>query len=161
MRRGFFGLLVALGAARPAVGQARAPRFQDYPVQEPAYRGPHAAPRIQRASPAWAYRTRIREAAQQPPNFAGHYVLAAWGCGAECLSYALIDVKTGAVSLGEATVCCWFAGEATCCGVTGEVEPVDFRLSSRLVVLTGQLNEAGPKARHYFQLTRGRLVPVR
>jgi hypothetical protein len=31
------------------------------------------------------------------PNFAGHYTLARWGCGAGCVTVAVIDMTTGAV----------------------------------------------------------------
>jgi hypothetical protein len=153
------------GLISPSPGPQQPPRFPDFPVTEPVYRGPHAAPRIKPSTAAWHFRTRIREAARMAPNFAGHYVLATWGCGAECRSYAVIDVKTGTVWFEEHTVCCWYeVGGATCCGVTGPddaFEPVDFRLDSRLVVLTGLLNEAGNKARHYFQFANGRPVPIR
>lgn len=159
------GLLLLGGFCRSAFGQQKPPRFQDFPVAEPPYHGPRVAPKLRPGTTAWTFRTRIREAAAQAPNVAGHYILAAWGCGAECLSYAVIDVKTGTVWFGDQTVCCWYeVGGATCCGVTGPdeaFEPVDFRLNSRLVVLTGLLNEQGRKARHYFQLRNGRLVPVR
>jgi hypothetical protein len=43
------------------------------------------------------YRTRIKEWSQVKPNFAGHYILATWGCGADCVQIAIIDAKTGAV----------------------------------------------------------------
>ena len=33
----------------------------------------------------------------QPPNFAGHYVLATWGCGTQCTQVAIVDLKTGFV----------------------------------------------------------------
>jgi len=31
------------------------------------------------------------------PNFAGHYVVIVWGCGAQCVMMAIVDVKTGIV----------------------------------------------------------------
>jgi hypothetical protein len=33
----------------------------------------------------------------RPPNFAGHFTVAVWGCGSNCVSYAVIDAITGAV----------------------------------------------------------------
>lgn len=165
MRRYLVVFLLLVSCCQSAVGQQKLPRFQDFQVAEPPYRGPRVAPKLRPGTPAWTFRTRIREAAAQVPNFAGHYVLATWGCGAECLSYAVINVQTGTVWFADQTVCCWYGvGGAACCGVTGPdaaFEPVDFRLNSRLVVLTGLLNEEGRKARHYFQLHNGRLVPLR
>jgi hypothetical protein len=43
------------------------------------------------------YRTRLREAAVRPPNFADHYVVAEWGCGTGCAIHRLIDLKTGRI----------------------------------------------------------------
>ncbi|MBF9220734.1 hypothetical protein [Hymenobacter ruricola] len=158
MRRCFLPLLLALGLSSAAFGQSPAPRFQDYPVSE-RYHGPQAAPRLMPGTPAWYFRTRIREAARQKPNFAGRYVLAAWGCGAECLSSAIIDVKTGAVFFDDTSVCCWFSPALP--EKPENFEPVDFRLNSRLVIMTGMLNEAGRNAPHFFKFERGKLVAIR
>lgn len=43
------------------------------------------------------YRTRLREAAVRPADFADHYVMAEWGCGAPCAVHRLIDLKTGRI----------------------------------------------------------------
>jgi hypothetical protein len=43
-------------------------------------------------------------AAEGGPNFAGHYTVALWGCGTSCQSFAIIDAKTGAVTLGTFTL---------------------------------------------------------
>ncbi|MGH7110440.1 MAG: hypothetical protein ACREFK_08425 [Stellaceae bacterium] len=44
---------------------------------------------------AWIFRTRLRRAAKEPPNFAGHYVVTQWGCGTDCFTGAAIDLKNG------------------------------------------------------------------
>lgn len=137
-----------------AQGPTRRPAFAQYPAGAP-YRGASVAPRLVPGTAAWHFRTRIRAAARQPANFAGHYVLASWGCGAECLSFALIDCKTGVVYFDTPTVCCWGTG------VPNDFEPVRGRLNSRLLVLTGLLDEAGPSGTHYFGFSHGQLSPVR
>jgi len=43
------------------------------------------------------YRTTLRSAARGKPTFAGHYVLAWWGCGNECQRSLIVDLKTGKV----------------------------------------------------------------
>ena len=43
------------------------------------------------------FRTMIREAAAKGPNFAGHFTVAEWGCGAGCVSVAIIDAATGSI----------------------------------------------------------------
>ena len=145
-------LLLLLGPL--AHGQAGLPAFAAYPVAA-RYHGPPAAPRLRPGTAAWWFRTRIREAAEQPVNFAGHYVLATWGCGAECVSYAIIDVQTGAVYYDSRTVGC--GGSA----VADDFEPIRGRLDSRLLVFTGLLNEQGSPGPRYYTFRKGRLVPVR
>jgi hypothetical protein len=139
--------------ARPAWGQAALPPFAKYPVVA-RYRGPHATPLLRPGTAAWWFRTRIREAAGQPANFAGHYVLAMWGCGAECVSYAIIDVKTGSVYFDNRTVCCW--GTA----VPDDFESVRGRLNSRLLICTGLLNKQGDNKPHGYVFRTGRLVAL-
>ena len=140
-------------AAQPARGQAALPAFARYPVVA-RYRGTQAVPLLRPGTAAWQFRTRIREAARQPANFAGHYVLATWGCGAECVSFAIIDVKTGAVYFDSRTVCCW--GTA----VPDDFEPVRGQLDSRLLICTGLLNEQGPNKPHRYLFSQGHLAAL-
>lgn len=148
-------LLITLASAcwvgiQPAWGQTALPAFAHYPAAR--YEGPCAALRLRPGTAARRFRTRIREAAQQPANFAGHCVLATWGCGAECVSYAIIDVKTGAVYFDNRTVCCWGPE------VADDFEPVRGQRDSRLLICTGMLQEQGPNKPHYFAFRQGRLI---
>lgn len=71
------------------------PKFDDYAVTE-TWQGP--APPVQLISRSeHLFRTQLKEAAQKPPDFAGHYRFAIWGCGTRCVGGALIDLKTGKV----------------------------------------------------------------
>ena len=71
------------------------PRFEDYLVTE-ASTGPPAALKL--TSPEERqFHTSLREAAEKPPNFAGHFRIVSWGCGTNCLGGAVIDLKTGEV----------------------------------------------------------------
>ena len=143
-----------------STGQVRKPHFQDYPPTIP-YTGPRAPLKLHPASDAWMYRTRIREAARHKPNFAGHYILASWGCGAECLESVIIDARTGEVYLVDFTTCCWFP----CCGEAADVPdtfaPVDFRLTSKLLIFTGLRNEEGSRGTHYYKFQGGQLIELR
>ena len=60
-----------------ANAQTGAPRFDDYPVNE-RYTGKTAPLVLSRE--ARTYRTRLREAAREKPNFAGHFIVTSWGC---------------------------------------------------------------------------------
>ncbi|WP_052732269.1 hypothetical protein [Hymenobacter terrenus] len=154
-----FGLLLGgLFIPAAASGQSYQPQFSNYPVAE-RYHGRQAAPKLVRGTAAWLFRTRIREAAQGKPNFAGHYIAATWGCGAECLSSAIIDVKTGTVYFNDVSTCCWFSAPAAT--PTEDFEPIRFRLNSRLIIFTGLLGEAGRNGAHYFRFEHGRLIAIR
>lgn len=39
----------------------------------------------------------ITESAKKGPNFAGHYTVVSWGCGAACISFAIVDAESGKV----------------------------------------------------------------
>lgn len=46
---------------------------------------------------ARTYRTVLRRGAAKGPNFAGHYAVVAWGCGTSCVTFAIVNLKTGNV----------------------------------------------------------------
>lgn len=138
----------------PMVAFSQTPRFKDYVVYE-RYTGRQVAPKLKPGTDAWYFRTRIREAARQKPNFAGHYILARWGCGAECLESAIIDVTTGKVYMVDFTVCCLFSNPAL-----ANTELIDFRLNSQLIIFNGLLNEEGQNEAHYYRFAHGKLTAL-
>ena len=70
---------------------AKTPTFQDYPAQ--TYTGKNQPLKLILQSKK--YRTLFKQMSQQPPNFAGHYIMETVGCGGGC-SFALVyNVKTG------------------------------------------------------------------
>ncbi|HEU4872788.1 MAG TPA: hypothetical protein VFT44_06795 [Pyrinomonadaceae bacterium] len=77
--------------------QSRVPQFKDYPVTE-SYMGKTAPVVLTRDDRM--FRTRLKEASKEKPNFAGRYILTAWGCGTTCLMGGVIDAKTGKVLVG-------------------------------------------------------------
>lgn len=80
------------GGDKPTIQR---PRFEDYPVAE-KWAGP-AAP-VKLTSPLKRlFRTNLREAAEEPPDFAGHYRFTEWGCGTRCVGGAIVDLQTGNV----------------------------------------------------------------
>jgi len=68
--------------------------FAEFPAQL-THVNKNAAPKLQPGSDYWNYRTVIRAAAEDEPNFASHYIVVSIGCGTECLGGVLIDVFTG------------------------------------------------------------------
>jgi hypothetical protein len=85
------------------------PRCEDFLVKE-LYSDPIAQPRIIKPEER-RYRTAIENGVRKGfgvlhepegtekrgPNFAGHYIVVQWGCGTECLQYAIVDAKDGAI----------------------------------------------------------------
>lgn len=121
---------------------AATPTFDQYRVTETVTA--KTAPPIIRTRHQRAFRTRIREATAAGPNFAGHYALAQWGCGAGCISFALIDTQTGAVVDPSPA---YLAIDAA-----SPLEPVQFRRDSRLLVLDGCPEEKNCGV-HYYEWT--------
>ena len=142
-----------------ALAQANAtPRFEDYPVQ--VFKGRMAALKLN-GPKARSFRTRLREGAKEGVNFAGHYTVVQWGCGAGCLQVAFIDAKTGAVffprELNGFGV--WFWGEK-------DYDAVQFKPDSRLLVVSGFPASEGegdePKSGlYYYEWTGTRLRLVK
>ena len=140
-----------IAAHSAAVAQERVPRFDDYPVRA-IYRGRPA--RVVLTPDNRLFRTRLREAARQPTNFAGHYVVTTWGCGTGCRSGAVVDLKSGRVYPLPHQLCCWPYGEPP------YPEPLEFRPHSRLIVLTGARGatetEDGEVGVHFYEFRNGR-----
>jgi hypothetical protein len=90
-------LLTLLLTTYEVVGQSRPgatlPRFEDYAVQE-KWGGTAASVRFQTPSDR-EFRTQFINASKDPPNFAGHYRVATWGCGTDCLQGGIVDLSTG------------------------------------------------------------------
>ena len=140
------------GSAFSTLGQTATPRFDQYPVSE-HFTG-KTAPLVLKGE-ARTYRTRLKEAAQEKPNFAGHFIVTTWGCGTECVQGAIIDAKTGNVFMLPDTLCCFG-------NVDDKFEPVEHRLNSKLIVLSGARNEKeGDNATRFYRFENGRLVLIK
>jgi hypothetical protein len=104
--------LTVLRGADAQTASTRLPTFEDYPVKEVFSGTPH--PPILITTEQHRFRTRIREGVEKGwgvwingqwgkeqnrpgANFAGHFVVIVWGCGAPCLMMAVSDAESGAV----------------------------------------------------------------
>jgi hypothetical protein len=97
-------------------------------------------------------RRRIRAAAREGPDFAGHYAIMSQGCGSDCFNVMIVDVQTGHIYSTP------LVGVNGCPYHLHEV--FSYRLNSRLLVLTGSLEipdephrtfNDGPCGVHYFE----------
>jgi hypothetical protein len=115
-----------------SVGQrAPEPAFSSYKV--PVEKATAKSINFKNDSAARTFKTRLSEALKEGVNFAGHYIVAGWGCGTGCISGAIIDARTGNVvwpielySLGV-----WYEGNSYV------DEPVAYRKNSRLLIISG------------------------
>jgi hypothetical protein len=82
-------------ATGPEQNIEKLPKFEDFLVTE-AWTGPPAVVKLT-SHEEHLFKTSLREAAKQPPNFAGHFRFVPWGCGTFCSGGAVIDLKTGEV----------------------------------------------------------------
>ena len=149
-------ILLALTAAWTA--SAQTPRFEDYPVPE-IFKGTPTPPII--ATPQQRlFRTRIREGVakgdgvmrdgkEQPgPNFAGHYFVISWHCGAPCEMDPIVDAVTGRVyspplSQGLMVPQITPSGPDPCPQFGSAI--LEFRLNSKLMIV--EANPDSPKGK--------------
>ena len=81
-----------MGAMSMAFSQV--PQFKDYPVK--VYSGP-SAKLVVDSDDIRLFKTRLSGALKEKPTFAGEYIVAAWGCGAGCVSFNFVNKRTGKV----------------------------------------------------------------
>ncbi len=130
--------LFAVAIAAVGVAQTLAPTFEQYPVTTAKFSRKPAAPVIKTTEDR-SFRTRIREAASQGPNFAGHYTVAEWGCGAGCVSAVVVDAATGAIYRVPFRNLAWEMRkyEGKYASTNDKFEPLTYRLNSRLLIARG------------------------
>jgi hypothetical protein len=127
-------------------------QFKDFPATG-SYKGKNAPLVLQRRDRE--FRTRLREAAAEKPNFANHYILTAWGCGAECLMGAAIDANSGHVYWLPHTICCWGAE------VDDSFRPIEYRLDSKLIIFSGERDEKdGDSGTHVYKFDHGKFIQL-
>lgn len=113
-------------------------RFNDWPA--PRNR-PHApAPPVLSSPEAHRFRSVLREGAAAGPNFAGHFTIVVWGCGASCTSAAIVDALTGRVIVPPMLQAISAVHVADVAGPDG-FNSLRFRLGSRLLVVLGTPGE--------------------
>lgn len=72
--------------------------FAAYPSANPRFHGLAVKPQFTGRDKNWSlYRTRIRNAVKEGPNFAGRIVIFPIGCGTGCVFYPAVDLTNGKV----------------------------------------------------------------
>jgi hypothetical protein len=139
-------LVLPLTTAR---ADAPPPQFSNYRVSD-TYSGAVAQPQLKTKQDK-EFGKRLGQAAKQSINFAGHFVLTTWGCGADCVMGAILNARTGKVTWLPFTVCC---------ADYSKYAPVEFHHDSKLIVIRGMRNEQPPAGTYYYVLEQDRLKPV-
>jgi len=129
-------------------GTSSLPSFTQYPAP-PLYEGRAAS--LVLSDETRAFRSRLQEAAKQPVNFAGEYVLTLWGCGAGCVDGAVVSRKTGKVSMLPSALHVREEGG----------HALQYRVDSRLLVMNGSFTEGGISSRHCYTINGDIFVPVK
>lgn len=155
-------MLIAMLSAIALAQTARRPSFNAYPAKVEAKRA--NAINFRQSHDARTFRTRLTEALRGSVNFAGHYIIAGWGCGTGCISGAIIDTRNGYVYWPEQL-------NALSTGTAADgnyvKEPVAYRKNSRLLVITGSPGKAKdddpdlPSGEYYYEWKANRLRPVK
>lgn len=80
--------------------------FANYPAEGKLAHRPAA---LKLTTPAARrYRTVLRTEAKEGANFNGHYRVAKWGCGTNCVQWAILDLDSGKVWMAPQTLLsCW------------------------------------------------------
>jgi len=123
------------------VPTAAQPSFEDYPAASP-FTGKPADANIESHPAARRYRTALRRASSRGPDFAGHFSFVRIGCGSSCNQFAVIDVQDGTVFFPRGLQMAQWAGW------WHEPAGPDYRLSSRLLVVGGVVNDDETKGRY-------------
>jgi hypothetical protein len=141
-----FGFLVAISSVLGSAAERKI-EFKDYPATN-IFVGKPAAVDLKSDPKARMYRTQLGTQTKEGANFAGHYHIVTWGCGAECEDFAIVDCKTGKVHFPELPYVSnhyW----------RGDDFGLDFRINSRLLILRGsrkgaRKEDAETNGAHYY-----------
>lgn len=133
MQRVILSALTSCIVAVCAFGQAsREPKFKTYPATVENKRA--RSINFKGDPAARTMRTRLSEALSDGVNFAGHYIVAGWGCGTGCISGAVIDARNGKVYW---PLPLYALASGTNPDGNYVNEPVAYRKNSRLLIITG------------------------
>ena len=149
MKWALFTLISVLIFPVCSLGQnTTAPKFNQYLVKVDTIKP--KAPNLKSHRDARLFRTNLREAAKEGINFSGHFVLSYWGCGASCMTVAIMDSRNGRV---------FFPTEIS--GLSLQDWENDFKYSSESKLLAISVYENGVLLGiDYFEWTGARLRKI-
>jgi hypothetical protein len=144
-------LAASSGLTELEAQRAALPKFEDYPVTD-IFKGTPAQPNLSTRD-ARRFRTQLRRQAPSGPDFAGHFKLARWGCGAGCMYIAIIDSVTGDAYFPGISFQDGLGRTETCHHASG------FSLESELFIFQGeplQGNTTGKPGLYFYRWHDGK-----
>lgn len=162
MKRHFVLIFLVMFGCFSVRGQNEAvPKFSAFPATVEKERAKSID--FKKNPDARSFRTRLSEALRGGVNFAGHYVVAGWGCGTGCISGAIIDARTGNVFWPEP-----FNAFGVLFNNGNYADPpVEYKKNSRLLIIHGIPGEgkddapAKPSGDYYYEWKNNRLRQVK
>lgn len=142
--------MLICAAAIAALAQAKVPVFSQFPSKVEKARIKSID--FKKNPDARTYRTRLTHALDRGVNFAGHYIIAGWGCGTGCTNAAVIDTFTGQIYWPDE----FFNVDATYGNEYSDIQ-IDFKKDSRLIIIHGrpgtkeERGSTAPSGDHYFE----------
>jgi hypothetical protein len=140
--------IFVLGISLSTFAQRGTPTFAQYPARVEKLRNIQVD--LKSNKYARNYRTNLRNAAKDGVNFAGHFVVANWGCGTNCSETAIIDGRNGKVFFPETLQGATFGF----CDLGDADEPIEYKKNSRLFILkgfkSGDLDKKNSKCGYYY-----------
>jgi hypothetical protein len=144
----------------PDVAGFTVPGFEDFPATE-VFTG-RTAPVDLRSRRARLFRTTLRQGAAAGPNFAGRYTIVGWGCGTSCISFAIVDAKTGRVFFPPGIdVLSMDHVDVNPDEPDPQFTGLRYRLDSRLLIVLGAPNEDESREGIMYYLWNGRSLERR
>ena len=136
---------------------SKAPSFRGYPAA--SAQGMTLTPKLDLSSNPLAkkYRTVLRQEIAKGPNYAGHYRVAVWGCGASCAMFGVVNLKTGRVITARefATVVgTYLAADEFLSDTRGDYWGFRYANDSSLLVVLGAPDEDESRTGAYYFVLR-------
>jgi hypothetical protein len=128
-------VLLVFSVGAQAGDWEHAPKFSDFPAKT-MFKGKPAPVRI-KGKKASMFRSTLRDGAKNGADFAGHYTVVVWGCGADSFSLAVVDAHDGKVYFPPFN-CTTFAGGYDALSIDGkEADNPAYRQNSNLLIFAG------------------------
>jgi hypothetical protein len=139
------------------------PEFDQFPAQKEATNNWVSA-NIAGNPQARKFRTALKQGTADGPNFAGFFSIVGWGCGSSCVSFAIVNRKSGHVIFPDrinSVSGVHLQADDFLPSAKTQFWGLRFRLESRMLVLVGAINEDEKnEGAFYYIIENDHLRPI-